>query len=414
MAAAQLSDRACATAKPIEGKQVELFDTLVRGLSLLVSAKSKSFFVHYTKPDGKRARLKLGSYPDMSLAKARQKARDTRATVGEGIDPIEVKRERAASQTVSDLVENYIARHAAEKRSADEIARRLRKNVSATIGAIKLSELHRRDITRALDAVKDRGAPVEANRLFEDVRAMVRWARGRGDLDSNIMDGMRRPSETVERDRVLSADEIRKVWKALPDADMRESTARILKLCLMTGQRVGEVCEMKRGQLDLEGAIWTIPAEIAKNGREHKVPLSAIAQEIVLEQMAAVESLADRKERVVAEFVFPAPGGRSAVSAASVPKAVMRSNHLGIAPWTPHDLRRTAATMMAEGGVSPFIIGHVLNHASVTRATVTGRVYDRYDYGKEKREALETLAALIAGIIKGGAKVSAIGGRRND
>jgi integrase len=414
MPRAELTDRLCQSFRSPETGQVDNFDTIVRGLCLRVSAATKSWYLIYTKPaDGKRARLKLGAYPEMSLAKARQKARDTRASIGEGIDPIEVKRAHAASHTVSDLVENYITRHASAKRSADEIARRLRKNVSAVIGPIRLAELHRRDITRALDAVKDRGAPVEANRLFEDVRAMVRWARGRGDLDSNITEGMRRPSETVERDRVLSADEIRKLFAALPEGDMRGSTGRIIKLCLLTAQRVGEVSSMTSGQIDFAAAVWTIPAKIAKNGREHKVPLSAMVLEIVLEQMAAVESLADRKERALAEYVFPAPGGRSAVSAASVPKAVMRSGHLGIAPWTPHDLRRTAATLMAEAGISPFIVGHVLNHATVTRATVTGRIYDRYDYGREKREALETLAANIAGIIGGGAKIAAIGAKRD-
>jgi integrase len=414
MPAIELTDRFCRAVRSNETARTDYFDSIVRGLSLRVSAGARVWYLNYTKSsDGKRARLKLGIYPEMSLAAARQKARDARVAAGNGLDPIAAKRAHAASLTVSDLVENYLARHVAEKRSATEIARRLRKNVSAVVGAIKLAELHRRDITRAIDAVKDRGSPVEANRLFEDVRAMVRWARGRGDLDTNIMEGMRRPSETVERDRVLSADEVHKLWLALPNADMRDSTARVLKLCLVTGQRVGEVSAMTRSQLDLDSAIWTIPALIAKNGREHKVPLSPMAIEILIEQFEAVERLAERKARAVAEYVFPAPGGRSAVAAASVPKAVMRNGHLGIAPWTPHDLRRTAATLMAEAGVSPFIIGHVLNHASVTRATVTGRVYDRYDYGREKRVALDTLAAAIASIINRGAKLIPIGAKRH-
>ena len=238
----ELTDRFCQTAKPVGGTQTDFFDTVVKGLSLRVSTGTRAFYLNYTAPTGKRARMKLGRYPEIKLARAREKAREARGEIGEGNDPLIEKRAQAASQTVSDLVENYVARHASTKRTGPAIARRLRFNVTSQIGGIKLSELHRRDITRCLDAIKDRGADIEANRVFEDVRAMVRWARGRGDLDVNLVEGMRKPSETVERDRVLDADEIRTVWAALPDADMRNSTRRVIRLCLVTGQRVGEIC----------------------------------------------------------------------------------------------------------------------------------------------------------------------------
>ena len=120
-----------------------------------------------------------------------------------GDRPIAEKRAQAASQRVRDLVENYIERRVSTKRTRDEIARRLRKNVTEVIGDLKLSTLHRRDITKCIDAVKDRGAVTEANRLFEDCRAMMRWARGRGDLDENLLEGMQRPSEPAVRERVL-------------------------------------------------------------------------------------------------------------------------------------------------------------------------------------------------------------------
>ena len=144
--------------------------------------------------------MKLGRYPEMKLARAREKAREARGEIGEGNDPLIEKRAQAASQTVSDLVENYVARHASTKRTGPAIARRLRFNVTSQIGGIKLSELHRRDITRCLDAIKDRGADIEANRVFEDVRAMVRWARGRGDLDatsSRACANRQRPSSAI-------------------------------------------------------------------------------------------------------------------------------------------------------------------------------------------------------------------------
>ncbi|TJU86753.1 MAG: DUF4102 domain-containing protein [Mesorhizobium sp.] len=416
MPTVELTDKFVQAAKCVSGRKIDYFDTAVKGLVLRVSAGGTKAWYSVYGPPAKRQWLKLGTYPDIPLGTdkgARQKAKNTRASVQDGGDPIADKKAQAASQAVSDLVDNYIARHASTKRSGDEIARRLRKNVKDVIGDIKLSDLHRRDITKCIDAVKDRGANIEANRLFEDVRAMCRWARGRGDLDSNLVEGMRKPTVTIERDRVLTGGEIKTMWAALPDADMRESTRRIIRLCLVTGQRVGEVSGMTRDEIDIEEKLWTIPAARSKNKREHVVPLPDMAIDIINDQIADAEALADRKERAKSSFIFPAPGGRAAVTAASVPKAIKReevtkrgtATIMGIAPWTPHDLRRSAATGMEEIGISPFIIGHLLNHVSATKSTITSRVYARYDYSREKREALDLWADRLAAITEGKSNV---------
>lgn len=417
MPTVELTDKFCKAVTAASGRKVDHFDTIVKGLVLRVSAAgAKSWYVVYGPP-AKRQWLKLGTYPELPLGGdkgARQRARDTRADVGDGRDPVADKKAVAASQAVRDLVDNYIARHASTKRSGDEIARRLRKNVSDVIGDVKLSELHRRDLTRCIDAVKDRGAHVEANRLFEDLRAMVRWARGRGDLDENLVEGMKRPTETVERDRVLSADEIKTMWAGLVDADMRESTRRVIRLCLVTAQRVGEVAGMTADELDIDQRLWTIPAARSKNKREHAVPLSDMAVRIIRDQLADNAALADRKGRDAPPFVFPGPGARASVTGAAIAKAIKREETIkrgvatimGIAPWTAHDLRRTAATHMEEAGISPFVIGHVLNHASATKASVTSRVYARYDYQREKREALELWADRLDGVLAASATVT--------
>ncbi len=405
MPVVELTDRFCRSAKGVEAKQTDYFDEAVKGLCLTVSpGGTKTFNLIYTRPvNGKRARMKLGRYPELQLAKARERARATRAEVSEGSDPVAAKRAAAASMTVRDLVENYIGRHASTKRTADAIARRLRKNVSEVIGDIRVAELHRRDITRVIDEIKDRGAPIEANRVFEDLRAMVRWARGRGDLDENLMEGMRKPSEAVERDRVLDAPEIKTMWTALASADMRESTRNIIRLCLVTGQRVGEVCGMTRDELDLQRGVWLIPPARSKNKREHAVPLPSLALEILDEQINAIDTLADRKGRAASGFVFPAPGGRAPMTNAAVSKAIKRNEGdgltLGIEPFTPHDLRRTCATRMEEIGISPFIVGHVLNHISITKASITSRIYARYSYEKEKREALEAWSKRLLALV---------------
>ncbi|MEQ1950149.1 tyrosine-type recombinase/integrase [Mesorhizobium yinganensis] len=411
MPTVELTDKFCAAVKSADGSQKDYFDTIVRGLSLRVSpAGTKAFNLNYTKPiDGKRARMKLGRYPEMKLAKAREKARLARGNLGEGQDPIAGKRALLASQTVAELVENYIDRHASTKRSGKAIARRLRRNVKELIGSIKLADLHRRDLTRCIDAAKDRGAHVEANRIFEDMRSMIKWARARGDLDQNLTEGMRKPTETVERDRVLTANEIRTMWPELDTAGFWRSTGRAIKLCLVTGQRVGEVSGMTLDEISLDKAVWTIPANRAKNGREHVVPLSAMALGIIREQLAAADALTDRKRRTRSPYVFPGVRTLGSLTPAAVAQAIGKrkvgaagsETVLGIARWTCHDLRRSAATHMEELGVSPFVIGHVLNHATVTKGSITSRVYARYTYDKEKRAALDLWAARLMAIIEG-------------
>jgi integrase len=426
-----LTDRFARTAKPEPGsRQTDYFDEATKGLSLCASAGGgKTFFVHYTRlADGKRVRMKLGTYGDIGLARARQLARDARAAVGEGRDPSRERRSDQASLRVADLVENYIARHAATQRSGTEIARRLRKNVSDVIGELKLEKLHRRDLTRCIDKVKDRGAAVEANRVFEDMRAMVRWARARGDLDQNLMEGMRRPAETVTRERVLSPEEIKAVWGSLPAAKMQEGTRRILKLCLVTTARVGEVTGMTAGELDLQQRIWTIPAQRSKNKLPHVVPLSDLAVELIEAQIKENHERASKRESRldrrlprgatganagvgISEWVFPGTGSRGPITIFSVAKAIERSiGHFSIEPFTSHDLRRTAATQMEEIGISPFIVAHILGHVSVTKASITSKVYARYAYEKEKREAIDLWAARLAGIVADGAKVLTLPG----
>jgi integrase len=243
---------------------------------------------------------------------------------------------------------------------------------------------------------------------------MLRWAKARGDLDENLVDGMKKPTETTARDRVLDAGEIATFWNALPDADMREITRRILRLCLVTGQRVGEVSGMTRDEIDFEHAVWTIPSERSKNKTEHVVPLSDMAIDIIRGQQAESAALAKRKGRAVSNWIFPGPGAHGPITGHAVAKAVKREETeegtiFGLPPFTPHDLRRTMATHMEELGISPFIIGHVLNHVSVTKASVTSRVYARYDYGREKREALELWAGRLEGIVAGTDNVVAIG-----
>jgi integrase len=287
--------------------------------------------------------------------------------------------------TVADLIEHYIAKHVRTLRTSKEVERRLRKNVVPVIGATPLPSLHRRDIIRVLDPVLERGAPLESLKVFKDCRALLRWAVERGELDASPMDRMKPPAEEKSRERVLTDDELQVVWHSTALA--REDHRTILRLCLLTAQRLGEVTGMVCDEVDLKSSTWTIPAKRSKNGHKHAVPLSAAALALVRDAVTAARG--DR--------LFVGAGDSS-----SIGKCVSRAR-FGIAHWTVHDLRRTAVTQMAELGVSPIVLAHVINHRSVTKAGVTLSVYSRYDYAREKREALELWANRLEAIVGGGA-----------
>jgi integrase len=393
-----LTDRFCSTAKPLAGARTDYFDETVSGLALRVTKHGRrSWCFHYRSPrDGKRARATIGTYPATSLAAARGRALEARQHVEAGNDPrLVMAGQASAGMTVAALVEAYLADpERAALRSKDEIERRLRRNVVPIIGEIKLVELRRRDVRNVTDAMLRRGVKVEATRVFEDVRAMIRWAVQNEYLDANPLDGMTKPAEATSRERVLSDDEVRTLWQGLPKALAKSAQCqRIIKLCLVTGQRVGEVAGMTRTELDLKAREWRLPGSRTKNAAAHTVPLSDLALSII------EEAIADAGKGAA---VFPC--GKSSLSPVAVARTILRANdteRFGLAPWSAHDLRRTALTGMARLGIAPIVLGHVANHRTTTRAGVTLAVYSQYTYDKEKRGALDLWAERLAAIVKG-------------
>jgi integrase len=334
-------------------------------------------------------------------------ALEAKGHLDEGNDPRDMLAGKdAAAMTVATLIPLYLEkphkRTGKPRKSINEIKRRFDVNVVPIIGAVKLADLHRRDITRVLDPIKKRKRPIEATRVFEDLRAMVRWAVGQGYLDQNPMEAMEPPATAAPRVRFLTDDELRTLWNGLPKSLARSKTCqRIVRLCLVTAQRVGEVAGMRPSELDMKAATWTIPASRSKNGYAHTVPLSRLAVELIQEALAAAGE--------GAEFVFPNPDGNGSLPASAVARTILRAHEpdedrpngrFGIAHWTAHDLRRTAVSGMAELKVAPIVLGHVINHRSVTRAGVTLSVYSQYDYAKEKREALNLWAAHVQSIVQ--------------
>jgi integrase len=330
----------------------------------------------------------------MSLAAARTRAREARALVEAGEDPRAAFNAQAAgAMTVTALIESFLEKHARPNlRTAAEIERRLRKNAIPLIGNVRVADLHRRDVNRVIDPIVRRGRLAEACRVFEDLRSIMRWALARGDLDRNPMAGMKKPAAPRSRTRVLSDDEIRQLWNDLPKTlSKSKSCQRIIQLCLVTAQRVGEVSGMRRDELDLKTKLWSLPGTRTKNSFPHSVALSELAIRII------TEALVDAGN---SPFVFPSNGG--ALPAMAVARTIIRARgRFGIAQWSAHDLRRSAITGMARLGVAPIVLGHVANHRTTTKAGVTLGVYAHHDYANETREALVQWSAHLANVIVG-------------
>ena len=286
----------------------------------------------------------------------------TRVEAGE--DP-----RHGGAMTVADIVRLYIDQHVRPKlRSAKAVERRLSKNMLPVIGSVALADLHKRDIHRVIQPIIARGKQVEAARVFEDVRAMVRWATAEGHLDRNPVEGMRKPAGNPARERTLSDAEIAKLWNGLDTALPKSKTvANIIRLLLLAGQRVGEVAGIQPGELDAKKRLWTIPGSRSKNGRPNLVPMTTEALEI-------------------AKLIASGPKITGHAVAHTIRLA---QDRFGLPHWTAHDLRRTVVTSMAELGVQPIVLGAIINHISVTRAGVTLGVYQHYDYAREKRAALD-------------------------
>lgn len=425
-----LTERRVQTARPGEGQdRLELRDTKVRGLELRVGQKQDSkrwAFIYTRRSDSRVRRVTLGRYPDLTLAEARTRAIKLRSEVEEGADPANVVRIEKAAPTFGELAEEWIERHGRPNKSAHALRDNLsmlERHINPVIGAIKAEDVTKRDIIKLLDRVaagadarfkrqnkvgSSRPAQAEdvrildpkrklslrPNRVYELVRAIYRWGVGRDIVSADPTIGMKAPvQKEPPRERVLSDDELRKFCARLPAAPISPSLQIAILLALVTAQRIGEVVGMARGELELDGdePVWTLPASRTKNREGHRVPLSALAVDLIKQ---AADLASD------SEFLFPSPKDDQPIGSMAATRAMVRARPiLGLDDFRIHDLRRTAATGMAQLGVSPHTISLVLNHVSARKGTITSAVYVKYSYDAEKRVALDAWGTRLTELV---------------
>ena len=401
-----LTTKAVEAAKPDPAKRREIPDGIVAGLYLVVQPSgSKSWALRY-RFGGKPAKLTLGRWPIMKLADARKAAAEAVEKIDHGEDPARAKKAAKAAQMeaqaddrdkFANVVELFLKRHASRNRRADDVAAFFRREVLDQWGARKIHEISKRDVIEVLDGIVDRGSPVSANRLRAHLNTLFNWCKGRDIVQVNPLDGIKPPAPETPRDRVLSDDELRLFWRAC-DA-LGQPFGPLFKLMLLTGQRRGEVGGMT--EREIAGDLWTIPGARTKNGDEHTVPLASAARDV----LAAVERI-----KGPAGYIFttngktPVSGFTRATNRLRETMAEIAAEDAGqpieVAPFTLHDLRRTAATGMAGLGFPPHVVEAVLNHRSGTRRGVAG-VYNRFSYADEKRAALESWARQVVELVEG-------------
>ncbi|MBB6309695.1 tyrosine-type recombinase/integrase [Xanthobacter tagetidis] len=393
---------------PAEGR-LDINDERAPGLVLRVSSSgTKSWSLRYRdKMSGKVERLTIGRYPAVPLAKAREIALKRIAGIADGDNPRAVQRQEkaahAAGISFDALAERFLTEYVAVKRPKSLIGYRsaLAPARKAWVGK-KAREITRDDV---LDLSEKRGAdaPIAANRMVAVLSKLFNWTLDLRDPPVTTSPVHRIPKPGIEkaRTRTLRDDEIPILWAAF-DGFMVPEMARIMRVLLLTGQRLSEVVGMERDELlDLgqpESARWHLPGERTKNRRPHIVPLAPSVASIIKAAMVAGGE--------ETSYVFSSrrnPGEKfdrqsfaramkrliSGLKETDYTRTAVR--RLKADPPTPHDLRRTVATQLGALGVRREVIKAVLNHLE---GDVT-EVYALHDHLAEKRAALDAWAAHV-------------------
>jgi integrase len=405
--------------KPSSKRRI-LYEDGGKGFGVRVEPSGrKSFFLEYRFGEGKDRRNRvftIGQFPRVTLTKARSAAGQSLEQIEQGIDPANNKQTKKITNrnalTVNDLVEEYLEKWAKVKkkeRSWKEDERLLKKDIIPVMGRKKAKDIRRRDIVLLLDEIVERGAAITANRVLAVTRKMFNFAVGRDIIDASPCVQIPTPSKENRRERNLSEDEVKIFWNKLDDSKISKEIKLALKFLLVTAQRKSEVIEAEWKEFDFKTKWWTIPAEKTKNNQTHRVPLTQMAIEILNE----IKQITGKYQ-----FVFASPVGAtkrnsdrqigsSSILGSSVDHALRdnltddpetgRVNIFKLDHFTPHDLRRTATSMMTKSGVQRLTVKKILNHAD---REITA-VYDRYEYDKEKCKALATWDGKLRTIISG-------------
>jgi len=370
----RLTDRTLKNAKP-HAERYELSDG-GSGLYFAVQPKTGAISgASRFRIDGRPKKYTHGTYPAISLAEMRERHAVVMAKVAKGIDPTAEKRQAQieAGERAGDTVERWAAvfleQHVRAKtrpQSQRSVERTFRLYVLPAWRTKSVGDIRRRDIIELIHDIA-RTAPFQANRSLAHLSRFFRWLLNRDVIDSSPALAIERPAKETPRERLLSDDEIRRLWIAA--GQVPAPYGDIYRLLLLSGARRQEIAEMTWGELDLEKKLWMLPGERAKNGSPAILPLGKLAWQII-----------ERQPRD-GGYVFPR---HSDFSRAKVQlDELMKPDK----PWVFHDLRRVARSLLSRARVPQDLSELCLHHLPHSMR----RRYDRHQYLDEKREAFEKL-----------------------
>lgn len=387
-----------ALSAPPESGQEEYKDTTASGLYLRVYSTGLGVFIHRYKINAQRRVFTL-AVPEISkatketelsaaLIQARAIHAQQRTQIKAGIDPAidrDLKaQELVTTPTVSEFADTYIQRYAKpKKKSWAEDERQLRADVIPALGSLKIDAVRRGHVIALLDKKEDAGALVARNRLLSLLSKYFAFAFERDLIQENPAKGIKKLDEEA-RTRVLSDNEVHLLWQWLHSNKCDLATNSALKLALITGQRVDEICSMQ--EKHIQGDWWLIPDP--KNSVPHTVFLTDRAKQIIEELRPHSRKgylLINREGEPKDSSTLPAVMESAKVAWEKEPRP------------TPHDLRRTLTTGISRLGFNRLVQDKVTNH----KDSSVGGIYDRYDYAKEKQQALEAWARKLDEIIHG-------------
>jgi integrase len=399
----KLDQRAVAQLKlPASKSDVIYFDDDLAGFGLRIRAGSgrtrRTWVVQY-KVRGRTKRMKLGVVEKLGTEQARKAAKKILAKVELGDDPQGDKtaaRLRAA-HTLKSVAEQYLAAKQSSLRPASYRVTSLYLLGPAYFGplhAAAITDITLADVASRIGAITRNSGSVTASRARAALSALYTWAAGEGLLGAqpfNPVAMSNKPQDSKPRERVLSDVELVAIWRACGENDY----GRAVKLLILTGCRREEIGGLRWSEVDLDEGTLTLPGERTKNGRPHTLPLPPLARSII----------APVCRRLHRDHVFGerAERGFTAWAASKHELDGRLAGRVGPS-WRVHDLRRTAATRMAELGVQPHIIEAVLNHVSGHKHGVAG-IYNRATYEPDKRQALALWAEHLLAIVEGRKRV---------
>lgn len=391
-----LTVRALEALQP-EGVAYRIPDTRCPGLAVRVAPSGAiTFDLAYRIAKSKAyRRLSLGAFPDVSLEAARDRGYELTRAARAGRDLIADEAKSTIAEagriTVRQLAAEYVARRVTGRlRTAVEHERR----IARTIGPIAdrpADDLRRRDLRELLDACADAGLAREVNQRRVCLNNMFQWGLAQDLISANPMSGLQSYGRTPPRTRVLSLEEIRLLWGWLASGQLRQDAADVLRVQLSIGARVGEVGGMDCTEFDTTAWLWVLPAARSKNKKPRVTPIIGIARAIIERRIAG---------RAKGPLFKTAKG--FPISSLHMATA-LRDHRPPIDDIVTHDLRRTAATQMAEDlGISLDTVARILGHAAGGSATrVLTRHYINAEFVEQKRAALTAWDARLRAIIRG-------------